>query len=224
MCKKWPYDKTLRLHGVGRCGAVWGGDREKALYNMKKSVLAVLWHCTDLANMEERHKFCPRNEGSWCKFWQKKSDYKFSVNLPEVIHELLLPIFMSLRADDLLSRCLDGTTQNPNEAFNHIVWKKCPKDTFVSKKVLDIGVASAVIHFNDGFGDFQKLFDRLNFGIGVNGKLGTIRNDSQRVKNMDLKNTADGKKLRRKLRAVRKGHLDKEKVSEGGESYATGNF
>ena len=204
--------------------AAWGGDRKKALYNMKKSVLAVLWHCTDKAVMEERHKFCPRNEESWCKYWQKKSDYKSSVNLPEVIHEELLPIFMSLRADDLLSRCLDGTTQNPNEAFNHIVWKKCPKDTFVSKKVLDIGVASAVIHFNDGFGGFQKLFARLNLNIGVYGQHGAVEKDSQRVKNMDRKSTTEGKKLRRKLRAVRKGHIDKEKLTEGGDSYVAGNF
>ena len=30
-------------------------------------------------------------------------------------------------------------------AINSIIWKNCPKDVFVSKKVLEIAVASATI-------------------------------------------------------------------------------
>ena len=30
-------------------------DKEKALYSMKKSVLATLWHCTDMPDNQERH-------------------------------------------------------------------------------------------------------------------------------------------------------------------------
>jgi len=58
-----------------------------------------------------------------------------------------------------ICRCLEGTTQNPNEAVNQIIWKKkCSKETFVSKSVLDIGVASAVLQFNDGLSAFQSIF------------------------------------------------------------------
>ena len=35
-------------------------DKEKALYSMKKSVLATLWHCTYMSENQERHAFCPR--------------------------------------------------------------------------------------------------------------------------------------------------------------------
>ena len=96
----------------------WGGNRDVALYQVKKSVLAVLWPCTDIKDGAERHMFCPRSEESWCKFWQGIENYTPSINLPLAIKDVLVKTFMDLRADDLLSRCLDGASKNPNEAFN----------------------------------------------------------------------------------------------------------
>ena len=49
-----------------------------------------------------------------------------------------------LRDNNFLSQCLE-TTQNPNEEFNQIIWKNCPKDMFISRNVLKICVASAVM-------------------------------------------------------------------------------
>ena len=88
---------------------------------------------------QERHAFCPRESNSWCKYWQNggNEDYKLSVNLPKVIKDLLVPIFLDLQDDNLLSWSLEGTTQNANEAFNQIIWKKCPKDIFISGHVLE---------------------------------------------------------------------------------------
>ena len=164
---------------------------------MKKGDLAVLWHCTDLPDYEGRHKYCPRENDSWCKYWQTKQDYKSSVNLPVAIHKVILPIFQNL-CNELLSRCLDGTTQNPNEAVNQIVWKKCPKDTFISKMILEIGAASAVINFNDGMSGFEKLFRRLNLSFGVSTKKGAIEKDEQRIKNMNNKSQGNVKRKRKK--------------------------
>ena len=126
--------------------------------------------------------------------------------------------------NELLGCCLDGTTQNANEAVNQIVWKKCPKDTFISRIVLEIGVASVVINFNDGMSGFEKLFSRLNLSFGVIINSGAIEKDQQRIKNMNNKFQETVKMKRKKLRAVRKGYIDKEKDNEGGESYLTGNF
>ena len=123
-----------------------------------------------------------------------------------------------------LGRCLDGTTQNPNEALDQIVWKKYPKDTFISKIGLEIGVASAVINFNDGMSGFEKLFSHLNLSLGVNIKSGAIEKDQQRIKNMKNKFQEIVKMKRKKLRVVRKGYIDKEKGNKGGELYFTGNF
>ena len=52
------------------------------------------------------------------------------------------PIFTDLINDDLLQKCLHGTTQNNNEALNGLIWKKVPKDVFVGHNVLEIGVCA----------------------------------------------------------------------------------
>ena len=89
--------------------------------------------------------------------------------------------------NELLGYCLNGSTQNSKEAVNQTVWEKYPKDTFISRIVLEIGVASAVINFNDGMSGFKKLFSRLNLSFRVNTKSGAIEKDQQRIKNMNNK-------------------------------------
>jgi hypothetical protein len=44
-------------------------DKGKKLYQMKKSIFAILFHFTDFPNPETRHQFCPRDSTSWCKYW-----------------------------------------------------------------------------------------------------------------------------------------------------------
>ena len=144
--------------------------------------------------------------------------------MPVAIHKVIYRIFQNFCDNELLGRCLDGTTQNPNEALDQIVWKKCPKDTFISKIGLEIGVASAVINFNDGMSGFEKLFSHLNLSVGVNTKSGAIEKDQQRIKNMKNKFQEIVEMKRKKLRVVRKGYIDKEKGNKGGELYFTGNF
>ena len=54
--------------------SAWNNDATKTLYSMKKGVLAILWHCTDLPDIEDRHRFCPRKQDIWWKYWQTKLD------------------------------------------------------------------------------------------------------------------------------------------------------
>ena len=58
----------------------------------------------------------------------------------------------------------------------------------------------------------------------MNTKSDAIGKDQQRIKNMNNKYQETINMKRKKLRAVRKGYIDKEKDNEGGESYLTGNF
>ena len=62
-----------------------------------------------------------------------------------------------------------------------------PQRYIISGIVLEIGVASAVINFNDHMSGFEKLFSRLNVSFGVNTKSGAIEKDQQRIKNMSSK-------------------------------------
>lgn len=43
------------------------------------------------------------------------------------------------------------------EAFNQILGKKFPKETFVPRKVLQICAGSALINFNNGFCGFLNF-------------------------------------------------------------------
>ena len=69
--------------------------------NMKRSIIAVLYHNSDITNDNERHKYCPTAENSWCKWWLDKLNgtkkYKKNGNLPIVIKrelELIFFLFM----------------------------------------------------------------------------------------------------------------------------------
>ena len=45
-------------------------------------------------------------------------------------------------------------------------WKKVPKDIFVGREVLEIGVSSAIINFNEGVCGIIGLFETLNLNPG----------------------------------------------------------
>lgn len=67
-------------------------------------------------------------------------------------------LFDRLRDDTLLSKCLHGKTQNVNESLNGIIWTRCPKRVYVTKKTLEICVSSAVLEFNLILKSGCKLF------------------------------------------------------------------
>lgn len=120
---------------------------------------------------------------------------------------------------------LHGQTQNPNEALNQIIWSKIPKQVFVSRKVLEIGVNSAIIEYNDGA---SGVFDVLEFvGVNTRGILtekGTVARNYRRIKNSSVKCSEKGKIRRKTLRSIKKGFLDTEKETEIVESYVAGGF
>ena len=53
-----------------------------------------------------------------------------------------------------------GKAQN-KESINNLIWKRCLKDVYVGRTVLEIGTASAVINFNEGFQGMIKVFKNL---------------------------------------------------------------
>ena len=124
------------------------------LYGMKKAIWVILWHSTNFEDDHYRHRFCPTSDDFWCKFKKDEQNgskaYKKSINLPVSIFRLLKPIFEDLNQTELLAKCLHGKTQNCNESLNNIIWRKCPKQIYVQRRVLEIGVNCAIIDFNDG--------------------------------------------------------------------------
>ena len=195
---------------------------------MKRAVGAVLFHCSDVQLETERHKFCPTGENSWCK-WQSdrvtgRNEYKKKLNLPGAIKEHLQPIFSDLSSEDLLTKCLHGLTQNANEALNNVIWKKCPKRSFVERNILEIATFSALIEFNDGQLGICKVAEKLGLSSSFSMIAHSYTEDKIRIKESIRKSTEKVKKRRKKLRAVRKGFIDLENEQEKAPSYKPGSF
>ena len=197
------------------------------IHEMKKSIGTVLFHCCTAKDVETRHRYCSRESNTWCKYWQAINsgtvDYVQKPGLPEAIKKVVKPIFNELSDDTLLKRCLHGKTQNNNEALNGLIWKKVPKDIFVGRDVLEIGVSSAIINFNDGFCGLIGIFGALNLNPGYFTQRFCIEHDEKRIENMELKTTVEIKRRRKRLRAIRKGFQDKAEDIEG-QTYASGAF
>ena len=168
---------------------------------MKKAVGAVLHHCSDIKDENMHHRFCPATIDSWCKWQSGKITgmglYKEKLNLTLAVKEVLLPIFKDLSADQLLSKCLHGLTQNGNEALNNLIWRKCPKNIFVSRTVLEISTNSAVISFNNGNVGICKVAEKLGLGVGTNMFFVSAREDKARIDDMQNKSTLSVKKRRK---------------------------
>ena len=67
-------------------------ENKNELYAMKKAVGAIFWHCTSFEDEEYRHRFCPKENNSWCKYKKykatNKTTYKGIVNIPKNIHDI----------------------------------------------------------------------------------------------------------------------------------------
>ena len=207
------------------------------LYQMKKGIAAILFHCSEcfvpdsednIPDYATRHQYCPIGEGSWCKYQRDQatgaSTYKTKINIPKAVCDIIKPIFShtDLGSDVLLKKCLHGQTQNSNESFNNCIWRKAPKDVFVARKTLEIAVASAVIHFNDGGSGMLKLIEKCGFLPGHYTVMGCAQGNQDRVRSMNIKTSTVCKQRRKTVRAVRKGWRDKENSDD--KSYSSGAF
>ena len=104
-----------------------------------------------LRSLGERHQFCPKTELSWCKnqshIVNGMTTQKHKPGIDTTLMKLLKPAFLNPSSDELLSKCLHGKTQNNNESLNSIIWKRCPKDEYVGRTRLNMGVSSKPIMY-----------------------------------------------------------------------------
>ena len=101
--------------------------------------------------------------------------------------------------------------------------KKCPKEVFVERQTLEIGVCSVIVKFNSGMNGVISVLRDLgmvpgHFTMTFGQKKNTIR-----MQNMDLKTSSRGKMHRKKLHNVRKGFIDAQ-VEKEGVTYEAGRF
>ena len=124
------------------------------LKSMKRDILASLWHCASTVSRSFHNAYCPPGKDSWCGYMQDKakktSTYKHGKGLLIAVSTALKPTHARLSNDNLLTKCLDGKTQNQNESFNGMIWTRVPKTVFVGTSAFKLGVYDAVAHFNIG--------------------------------------------------------------------------
>ena len=122
---------------------------------MKKRIFAILFYMSS-TNDFPKHIHCPPGIKSWC-FWQRAKaagkdpgDHEYHETLPVEVGKALVPIFRRLSNDGLLKRCSRAETQNANESLHNLIWRYCPKGTYVGRKTLETAVALAVCQFTSG--------------------------------------------------------------------------
>ncbi|GFW26900.1 integrase catalytic domain-containing protein [Trichonephila clavipes] len=133
-----------------------------SVQNMRQAIWAIFLHKLSTDEYPQ-HGFCPIGEDSWCGFKKAEASgksYKHKNSLPVAVVEAMRPIIRNLSHPDLLKKCLNGKTHNPNESF-HIIWSRVPKATFVQIETLSLGVYDAVCSFNDSNVSKLKMLQKM---------------------------------------------------------------
>ncbi len=122
---------------------------------LKNCIMAILLNLSSTDTLP-KHAQCPPGPRSWC-FWQRAladskepGTHKSHETLPPEIGKKLVPIFKRLSDEELLKRCSRSMTQNANESLHNLIWRLCPKVTFVGRRTFKTAVLSAMWQFSMG--------------------------------------------------------------------------
>ena len=206
-------------------------NNKHSITTMKTAILATLNHCSS-TDANPLHSKCPTGADTWCfynkaKFFDKDpGSHREHVHTPISIEVLknIIPVYQRLAANELLERCLEGRTQNSNECLHSMVWSRCPKETFVSKRKVDIAVAAAVSEFNKGYREMMKgTLEEGGMTPGEHLKVIGLEREKKRVKQRQCRASEKYKCYRRlvKLAKTRQEAAIQEKE---GCSYDPGAF
>lgn len=85
--------------------------------------------------------------------------------LPSELRQKVWGEYKRLTQDKLLSACLLGKTQNPNEHLHSRIWRFCSKYKNQNRTILKYAVAQSVLDYNvgyvDGFVGFGKEMTKI---------------------------------------------------------------
>ena len=184
---------------------------------MSRAVWATYFHKLS-TDEHPQHGLCPQTSDSWCKYVKNKKGYKHH-GLPEELMNLIKPIYQDLSHPELLKKCLHGRTQNTNESFNNMIWRRIPKTVFVGLKTLRMGVLDSVLSFNVGNIGRARVLQHLNISPGYNTLKSLRQMDMKRVKKADLAQLEMSQEARKKKRNL------KRKLEEADDpDYGAGKF
>lgn len=220
----------LTSHTIDKMQNYFGIALRSSTNNVKEMSEAIwtsLYHLAAGRN-EGLHGKCPKGEGSWCSFQKAVATgtldkYKPKNGLPDNVLEAVKPVYSKLTDPAMLRRCLHGKTQNQNESFNGMIWRRCPKDGYVGLKTLNFCVMDAICHYNCGPDVELEILKRGGVTVGKHTRAGVELAKDLKQKKYHLQSTPEQKTRRRYLRGRRKMKEDQNTALEG-TSYDAGGF
>ncbi|GBM55737.1 hypothetical protein AVEN_190325-1 [Araneus ventricosus] len=120
---------------------------------MKTVIFASLFHNSSTYQVPKHNKF-PTGLTSWSFYQSTLANYEkpksHSSMKTKLSEQVLEKILTRLSYNELLIRCVSRKTQNVKQSIHSVILKNCPKETFVSKRQLELAVISALGMFNFG--------------------------------------------------------------------------
>ncbi|KAL8604346.1 hypothetical protein ACOMHN_028109 [Nucella lapillus] len=152
-----------------------------------------------------RHELCPVGADSWCFYQtalaqhQVPGPHKTLIHTPlnhEKLHQHLKPVYERLTDTQLLSRCVSGKTQNSNECLHSLIWSRCAKDKFASRRRVQFAVFTAISEFNFGPAAAQDTASFFGFHQGAHMKrLGASRQKKRERNSVKFQKDKANKRL-----------------------------
>ncbi|GFS61997.1 uncharacterized protein TNCV_2592791 [Trichonephila clavipes] len=171
------------------------------------------------------HALCPLGEDSWYGYNRSIVTGEFYIHkhsLPESILLKVKKVFRDLTEKDLLKKCLQGRTPNPNESFNKCIWERIPKTVFVGIETLKFGVMDVVICFNDGYVSRIKVSEALGIKPGYNTERALLIIDNKRIFEAERIVNKVSLEARNKRKSLKR-KMDKQNLDEENE-YQAGKY
>ena len=100
-----------------------------SLEDMRKTVWATYFHMAS-TDTNPSHGLCPKDADTCPKFNKAQLTGEPHVHeeyFPASVLQVVELIYQHLANLELLAKCIQGKTQNPNESFNHVVWERAQK-------------------------------------------------------------------------------------------------
>ena len=197
---------------------------------MKKFIFATLSHYM-FTDKQPLHGKCPEGKNSWC-FYNKSianniqpdTRDKMSVKLSESVVAKIMPLYQRLACDELLTRYVKGGTQNQNESLHALIWKKCPKKMFVSKKRISIAVSNAVAEFIMGCSARVELKSQLKKSSIPHLSAAIVNKCDNRRKCESARSSCEKKKMVRRKIKLSKMKNEAARQKKEGKTYGSGQF
>lgn len=165
---------------------------------LRNDIYASFLHCSS-SDANPQHHLCPKSVDSYC-FYQRAIARKENIPshktmkvqfvLPSNLRQKVCGEYRRLTQDKLLSACLLGKTQNPNEHLHSRIWRFCSKYKNQNRTILRYAVAQSVLDYNVGY---------VNGFVGFGQKMTKIQ--QSRLQLLD-KTREDNRK---KMKAKREG-------------------